>query len=112
MNQKIEDRALKSIKELYELGDDGKYEIVERTIFIFSNALLFRKNSKECVDRMMDLGVKHTELGIAMCISLSRADPETLCEKDQKLRSIYITTQADLIKDWESISESSTKRRN
>jgi hypothetical protein len=107
MNHEINDKALSSIKELYELGDGGQYEIIKRSMFVIENALKFGKTSKECVDRLMDIGTKPTELGIAVCVSLARADPNNLCELDKTLRLEYITKHSDLIANFEKIEEQS-----
>ena len=107
MNQEIANNTRSAIKALYELEDGGQYEIVKRSMFIIDNALLLGKTSKECVDRLMDMGVKHTELGIAVCVSLSRADPTTLCEDDLELQSTFSVTHKDLVDDSNKLEEQS-----
>ena len=97
--------VLENIKTLYEFGESGQYQIIKKAIFVIDNALLFGYSSKQCIDRLMDTGVKHLELGVAVCISLTRIDPKILSDIDKELREIYLVKYADMIADFERIEK-------
>ena len=101
MSSIIKDPIIEQIKVLYELGDGGRYEIMYRTIFVIKGALILGKSSKECVDNMMDKGVKPLELGISLVIAMTRTNPQYLNGIDSSLRIKYMKEHADMIADYE-----------
>jgi len=101
----IEDPIIKKIKMLYELGDGGKYEIIQRTIFIIENALKMGKNGKFCIDRMMDKGVRPLELGIALSVAITRVSPAYLNGIDSSIRAKILNEHSDLLEDFKRLEE-------
>lgn len=97
------DKTRAEIKLLYELGEGGQYEIIQRGIFIISTSLMLCMSSKSLVDRMMDLGVKPLELGIALAVSLRDADPKCLSVTDIAIRNKVIETSQEMFNDWDKL---------
>ncbi len=107
MSSIIKDPIIEQIKVLYELGDGGRYEIMHRTIWIMESALILGKSSKECVDKMMDKGVRPLELGISLVIAITRTEPQYLSGIDSSLRIKFLRENADMIKDFEKLEKQS-----
>ncbi len=101
----IKDPIIEQIKVLYDLGDGGRYEIMHRTIFIIQGALQLGKSSKECVDRMMDKGVKPLELGISFVIALTRTNPQYLSGIDSSLRIKFLREHTKMISEFEKLEK-------
>lgn len=97
------DPIIEQIKVLYELGDDGKYEIIRRNIAIFEPLLMMGKSSKELLDRMMDKGVRPLELGISICVAVTRTSPMFLNGMDSSLRIKFLKEQGEMLADWEKL---------
>jgi len=91
----------KSINDLYAEGEN--FEITQRTIFIFETLLQMGWTTKKLFDRMRDNGVKSTELGIAMAVSLNRTNPKYLSKLDQELREKTIEIGYQMIIDYEKL---------
>lgn len=100
---KSTDEVRGEIKVLYDLGEGGQYEIIQRSIFILSTSLNLGMNSKSLVDRMMDLGVKPLELGIALSVSMRDTDPILLSKIDQKIREKIMSTSKEMFADWDKM---------
>jgi len=96
----LADNVTEKIKVLYTLGDDGRYEIIKRNIFLFDSMFVAGKSSKEMVDRMMDKGVKPLELGISLAVSLSRCNPKHLSKIDQEVRQTILDGSKDMLEEW------------
>lgn len=101
----VKDPITEKIKVLYELGDGGRYELVQKTIFIIDGALKMGKNGKDCIDRMMDKGVRPLELGIALSIALTRINPSYLNGIDSSIRAKIINEHSDLLADFKRLEE-------
>lgn len=98
-----QDSMEEKIKNLYSLGHSGQYEIVQRTVWVISMGLNIGKNSKECMDKLRDKGIKPLELSISLAIALKRTAPNQLNEIDQKIRIQVMRECAKLIKDFEKL---------
>ena len=70
----VKDPIIEEIKVLYDLGEGGQYEIIQRTIAIFRPLLELGWSAKKLVDRMMDKGVKSLELGIPVLTTTELAE--------------------------------------
>ena len=103
--QLIKDPIIEKIKVLYELGDEGSYEIIRRTIAIFQPLLLIGWSSKKMVDLMMDKGVKSLELGLSISVALTRTDPQHLNGMDSSLRIKFLKENRLMLRDWEEIEK-------
>ena len=99
------DPIIEKIKVLYEMGDGGKYELIKRTIFIIENALKLGKNGKECIDSMMDKGVRPLELGIALSVALTNVSPQYLSGIDSSIRAKILNEHSDLLRDFKRLEE-------
>lgn len=95
------DPIVGQIEALYDLGEGGQYEIIKRTIAIFEPLLIIGWSSKRLVDRMMDKGVKSLELGISICVAVSRTNPMYLSGLDSSLRSKFLKDNKEMLADWE-----------
>jgi len=99
------DVIIEKIKVLYELGDDGRYEIIKRTLFVIESLLMLGKSSKSCVDFMMDKGVKPLELGIALSVAITRCKPQYLSKLDLEIKQKILDGNLDMLKDWEKLEK-------
>lgn len=99
----IKDPIIEQIKVLYDLGDDGSYEIIRRTVAIFEPLFLIGWSSKKMIDRMMDKGVKPLELGMAIIIALTRTNPIYLNGLDSSLRIKFLKENRMILRDWEKL---------
>jgi hypothetical protein len=101
----VNDPIIEKIKTLYDLGPGGQYEIVRRTIFVITAALEMGKSGKECIDNMMDKGIKPLELGLSMAVALSRINPSKLSGIDSALRIKIMGQSKDLLEDWAELEK-------
>jgi len=101
----IKDPIIEQIKTLYELGDDGRYEIIKRNIAVFEPLLMMCWSSKKLVDRMMDKGVRPLELGISLCVAITRTNPMYLNGMDSSLRIKFLKENREMLADWEKLEK-------
>lgn len=101
----VKDPIIEEIKVLYDLGEGGSYEIIKRTIAIFEPLFLYGWDSKKMIDRMMDKGVKPLELGVSICVALTRANPSHLSGMDSSLRIKFLKENREMLADWEKLEE-------
>ncbi len=87
------------IKEHYD--KDETELVIERTVWIFKMSLKLGYNTLQLYQRTSDLGVKPTELGISMALSLKQTDNSFLSEKDQQLKKEILKKYEEPIKVWE-----------
>ncbi len=93
----------KNIKQLYD--EDQNFLITQRTITIFEILLQMGWSTKKLIDRMTANGVKSTELGIAMAVSLNRTNPKHLSKIDQQVRERTIEIGYQMIIDYENLEK-------
>ncbi len=101
----IKDPIIEQVKVMYGLGEGGQYEIIKRTVFIFEVLLVQGWSSKKLVDRMMDKGVKPLELGISICVAVTRTKPEFLNGMDSSLRIKFLKENRTMLEDWEKLEK-------
>ena len=99
------DPIIEKIKTLYELEDDGKYEIIKRTLFVIESLLMLGKSSKSCIDFMMDKGVKTLELGIALSVAITKVDNKYLSKIDQQIKQKILDDNLDMLEDWKKLEK-------
>jgi len=104
--ESVKDPIIEQIKVLYELGESGQYEIIVRAIAVMQDMMEWLGvSSKDCVDRMMDKGVKSLELRIAVVMAVTRSNPSRLNGVDSSLRSKFLRENKDLIADFEKLEK-------
>ena len=101
----VKDPIIEQIKVLYELGDDGSYEIIRRTIAVFEPLLMYGWDSKKMIDRMMDKGIKPLELGVSICVALTRTNPSYLNGMDSSLRIKFLKDNREMLADYEKLEK-------
>ncbi|MEK0338039.1 MAG: hypothetical protein QQN41_11455 [Nitrosopumilus sp.] len=101
------DKIIEQIKVLYELGDDGKYEIIKRTVWVCKCLLELGKSGKNCVDFHMDKGIKPLELGVGFSVALTETDDSYLSKLDQELKRKILADKGNLemFADWHKLEE-------
>jgi len=87
------------IKEHYDKGETEL--VIERTVWIFKMSLKLGYNTLELYQRTNDLGVKPTELGISMALSLKQTEDSVLSKIDLQLKKEFLKKYAEPIKVWE-----------
>ena len=99
------DKIVEQIKILYELGDGGQYEIIQRTIWVCKSLLLLGKSGKSCVDFHMDKGVKPLELGVAFTVALTETEDEYLSKIDVELKEKILADKnnVSMLEDWKKL---------
>ena len=101
----VKDPIIEELKNLYKLGDSGSYEIIKRTIAVFKPLLLIGWDSKKLIDRMMDKGVKPLELGVSICVAVTRTNPMYLSGIDSSLRIKFLKDNREMMVDWEKLEK-------
>lgn len=106
-NEIKKDPIIEKIKILYELGDDGRYEIIKRMIFVTESLLILGKSAKSCVDFHMDKGIKALELGVALTVALKRTKDIHLSKLDIELKQKILADKEnlDMIAEWETLEK-------
>ena len=106
-NEIKKDPIIEQIKTLYELGDDGRYEIIKRMIFVTESLLILGKTAKSCVDFHMDKGIKALELGVGLTMALTRTKDKYLSKIDIELKQKILADKVNLemIADWEKLEK-------
>ena len=101
------DRIIEQIKVLYDLGESGRCEIIERTSAVMEGLLMLGKTGKNCVDFHLDKGVKPLELGISLVIALDLVKDEFLSKIDQELKQKIFADPKNLemLADWKKLVE-------
>lgn len=87
------------IKEHYDKNETEL--VIERTVWIFKMSLKLGYNTLELYQRTNDLGVKPTEMGISLALSLKQTEDSFLSEKDRELKKVFMKKFAEPIKVWE-----------
>ena len=107
-NDKIpKDKIIEQVKVLYDLGDDGRYEIIKRTIWVCKCLLQLGKTGKSCVDFHMDKGIKPLELGIGFSVALTETEDEFLSKLDQELKQKILSDPENvkMFEDWHKLEK-------
>ena len=101
----VKDPIIEELKTLYKLGDSGSYEIIRRTVAVFEPLLMMSWSSKKLIDRMMDKGVRPLELGISICVAVTRTNPMFLNGMDSSLRIKFLKENREMLNDWEKLEK-------
>ena len=101
------DPVIEQIKTLYELGEGGQYEIIQRVSAVSEALLMMGKSGKYCVDFHMDKGVKPLELGLSLTIALQRVEDEFLSKIDIELKKKIFSDPKNLemLAEWQQLEE-------
>ena len=101
------DTIIEKIKILYDLGESGRCELIERTAAVMEGLLMLGKSGKNCVDFHMDKGVKTLELGISLVIALDNVKDEFLSELDRELKVKIFSdpTNVEMLAEWKKMQE-------
>ena len=75
---------INTINSLYAKND--KSAIIEKTMISIEMGLALGCNTGFMCTRMIDLGVKPQELGLAVVLALKNADDSILCETDRIIK--------------------------
>lgn len=93
----------KDINQLYD--ENENFFITQRVIGIFEILLQIGWTTKKLIDKSMDMGIKKTELGVALAVSLNRTNPKHLSKIDQELREKTIEIGYQMIVDYEKLEK-------
>ena len=91
----------KMIAEHYEKKEN--FSIVEKTELAIEFLLTLGMNSQQITFKMIDLGVKPTELGLSMALALKNTDDSSLSELDREIKVKVLEAHSEMIKELEGL---------
>ena len=90
-----------TMKEHYEKGEN--IEIIIKTLTAIEFLLTIGMNTKKITEKIMDLGVKTTELGLSMALALKNTEDKYLSELDLEIKRITLEQHSEMIKEMEGL---------
>lgn len=78
-------------------------EVILKTALACEMALTLGLNSMSITLKMVDLGVKQTEIGLAMALALKKTEDKFLSEIDQEIKKIVLKNYSKMIEELEAV---------
>lgn len=103
MQIKTQTELTQTINEHYKNNEIPN--IIIKTSLALELSLALGINSLTLTYRMYDLGIKPSELGLAMALAMKRTDDKYLSVTDQDIKKIVLSRHADMIKELETVLE-------
>lgn len=91
----------KTMADHYKNNEIG--DIIFKTTKVMEFLLTIGMPTLKITYKIMDLGVKHNELGLSMALALKRTDDKYLSTLDRQIKLITIQNHSKMIKELEGL---------
>ena len=83
--------------------NNENFEIILKTNSAIEFLLTIGMNTMKITEKIIDLGVKPTELGLSMALALKHTEDKDLSEIDRQIKKITIQNHSKMIQELEGL---------